>query len=195
MTKTLKIALGLFLAGSLVTTSGCQPADIAATVAPTEPVALPTNTPVPPTETHLPTPTEEPTTTPKPTETPIPEPTKELPEVQVTRCEDTVGTWQTKNGMTITTQANGAVILKDGTGNIIDSGQCQFEGDLMVATSKNCTKQDGARIITYTCTGTYRVFLAKDGDTPVYLRYELVEDPNMTRSNIMTMQLWMWVEE
>jgi hypothetical protein len=98
--------------------------------------------------------------------------------------------------MTVIIKAN-AGILKDGTGNILDTGSpYQFDGDVLSMTSKNCTKVDasGTEVITYTCTGTYYVFLTKDGDTPIRLRFEVIEDPNDMRKGILTQPL-VWVEK
>ena len=192
---------------------GCSQVEDPAVAVVEEPAAPPTNTPLPPTPTEVPPtetqvpptetavpPTETLTPTPlPPTETPTPEPTKNLPEVPVTQMEDLVGQWGVGkyNNYIETFDADGTAILKDNKGQIVDLALCHFDGDLLTCISDNCTKADAntGTVTKYTCTCTYRVFLTKDGDTPIHLRYEVVEDPVEFRMGMLTLKLWFWMDE
>jgi hypothetical protein len=159
----------------------------------------PTNTPVPPTDTPIP-PIDTPTSTPLlPTETPTPEPTKDLPEVPVTKWEDLVGTWTVDKLRNFTTKykADGITQVIDKGGQVFETDLCSFEGDVLSCSSDYCSKVDAdtGKVITFTCIGKYRVFITKDGDIPVRLRYELIEDLNTTRAGMLTQWTWVWVEE
>ena len=164
-----------------------------------EPTVTQTNTPIPPTPTEVP-PTETPvppTATPlPPTETPIPptatlspEEIEALPEEPVTEWEDMVGTWEPekfKIGF-IGFAGDGTTILKDSTGSVLDTAQCNFSDDVLSCTSDTCSRVDstGTGVEYYTCTSTYHIFMAKHNGTPVRLRYEVIDDPDDIRRNMI----------
>ena len=209
----------LILLGAVMLLSGCNQAEEAVVlptdtplpptpteVLPTDTPVPPTDTPVPPTDTPIPPtdtpipPTETPTSTPiPPTETPTPEPTKDLPESPVTKLDDLMGTWKPEKYGHYTTEyrADGVVQLIDNNGQVVETDLCSFEGDVLSCSSDNCAKADvNTGIVTiFTCFGKYRVFITKDGDIPVRLRYELIEDENDMRAGMLTLGPWVWVEE
>jgi hypothetical protein len=168
-------------------------------VPPTDTPIPPTDTPIPPTDTPIP-PTETPTFTPiPPTETPTPEPTKDLPEFPVTIWEDLMGTWKPEKYGNYTSKykADGVAQLIDNNGQVVETGICSLEGDVLSCSSDNCVKTDAntGTVTLFTCIGKYRVFITKDGDIPVRLRYELIEDKNEVRAGMLTLGPWVWVEE
>jgi hypothetical protein len=194
----------LIILGALMMLFGCNqvevtevpPTDTPLPPTPTE--VPPTDTPVPPTDTAIP-PTITPTSTPlPPTETPSPEPTKDLPEFPVTQWEDLMGTWKPEKygNYTAKYKAEGIAQLIENE-QIVETAACSFEGDVLSCSSPNCPKADAntGTVTYYTCIGSYRVFITKDGDTPVRLRYELIEDPNEIRAGMLTLRPWVWVEE
>jgi hypothetical protein len=181
-----------------------QPTPIPPTATPTATLVPPTETPVPPTETPVP-PTETPV---PPTKTPTftvippsetPEPTKDLPEVPVTTWEDMIGTWKPEQYGMFTTKylADGIAQLIDNKGLVVETGVCSLDGDVVSCSSDYCAKADAytGTVTFYTCIGKYRVFITKDGDIPVRLRFELIEDENQNRAGILTIRPWVWVEE
>jgi hypothetical protein len=203
----------LVLLGSVMLLVGCNQVEetkvavVEATEAPLTNTPLPptptevppTDTPVPPTDTPIP-PTETPTSTPlPPTETPTPEPTKDLPEFLVTKWEDLMGTWKSEKfgNSTQKIKADGVAQLIDNNGQVVETGLCSFEGDVLSCSSETCVKTDvnAGTVTFYTCIGKYRVYLTKDGDIPVRLRFELIEDPNEIRAGGLTLSPWVWVEE
>jgi hypothetical protein len=201
----------LILLGAVMLLFGCnqlEEAEVLPTdtpLLPTHTKVLPTDTPVPPTDTPIPPtdtpipPTETPTLTPiPPTETPIPEPTKDLPEFPVTLWEDLMGTWKPEKHGNYTTryQADGMAQPIE-NGQVVETGICSLEGDVLSCSSDSCEKADvtTGTITLFTCIGQYRAFITKDGDVPVRLRYELIEDDNWIRAGMLTLGPWVWVEE
>lgn len=203
----------LFLLGAVLLLMGCNQVEetevavVGATEAPPTDTLLPptqtdippTDTPVPPTDTSIP-PTETPTPTPlPPTETPTPEPTVDLPEFPVTLWEDLMGTWKPEKYGNYTSKykADGVAQLIDNNGQVVETGVCSLDGDVLSCSSDNCTKGDAntGTVTIFTCIGKYRVFITKDGDIPVRLRYELIEDENDIRAGMLTLRPWVWVEE
>ena len=194
----------LILLGAVILLYGCsqvEETEVPPTDTPLPPTPIevpPTDTPVPPTDTPIP-PTVTPTPTPlPPTETPSPEPTVVLPEFPVTKWEDLMGTWKPEKYGNYTTKykAEGVAQLIENE-QIVETGACSFEGDVLSCSSPNCAKADAntGTVTIFTCIGKYRVFITKDGDIPVRLRYELIEDENDIRAGMLTSRPWVWVEE
>ena len=159
-------------------------------VPPTE--VPPTETPIPPTETPSPTPLP-------PTKTPTLEPTEPLPEFQVTVYEELVGTWQAANRIkdyVVFTEDNISKAL-DRNGMPVSSSMVHFENDILVVQSNSCMIADASTgtVSVESCTATYKVFLSKDGDIPVCLRFEVIEDPYGMRKASVTGPLWCWYDE
>jgi len=125
--------------------------------------------------------------------------TEDLIEEPVTSCDQLVGTWLPEKfgNSIIIYKPDCFVLLTDTSGEIYDAGEVVFDGDIISVTSDYCTKPNasGTGIITYTCTGVYRMFLTKQGDTPVSIRYELIEDPNSLRVGMATGQNWLYSGE
>ena len=73
---------------------------------------------------------------------------------------------------------------------------CKFIGELLTC-DQVCEKYDDALgKNTYTpCINTYKVFLTRDGDTPVRLRFEAAEDPLISDGWFLSLHDWVWVEE
>ena len=213
MTLALRL---LILLGAVMLLLGCNQVEEAKVLPtdtplpPTHTEALPTDTPVPPTDTPIPStetptptpipPTETPTPTPiPPTETPTPEPTKDLPEYPVTAWEDLVGTWkpETYRSNTVRYKADGVAQLRDHNGQVVETDICNVEAGVLSCSSDNCAKADAktGTVTLFTCIGEYRVFITMDGEFPVRLRYELIEDQNDIRAGMLTLGPWVWVEE
>lgn len=195
--------LMLFFGCSQVEENEVLPTDT--TIPPTPTEVPPTDTPVPPTDTPIPPtdtpvlPTVTPTFTPlPPTETPTVEPTKDLPELPVTSWEDLIGTWEPEKygNYTVKYEAEGVTKLIE-NGQVVETGICSLDGDVLSCSSDFCAKTDATTgtVTFYTCIGKYKVFITKDGDTPVRLRYELIEDANDIRAGMLTLRPWVWVEE
>jgi hypothetical protein len=169
------------------------------TIPPTATPIPQTDTPVPPTETPIPQ-TETPTATlVPPTATSTPEPTEPLPEFLVTNYEDMIGKWVStslrKDYMVF--KASGVSQGFEKNGALIGSSMVHFENDLFLTESKECQIVDAATgtVVVERCTGIYKVYLSKDGDTPVCLRFEVIEDPDGMRSAFITPYLWCWAKE
>jgi hypothetical protein len=166
---------------------------------PTHTEVLPTDTPVPPTDTPIP-PTETPTLTPiPPTETPTAEPTKDLPEFPVTMWEDLLGTWKPEKHGNCKSRykADGVAQLIDSSGQVWEANTCSLEEGILSCSSDYCARTDAntGTVTEFTCVGKYRVFVTKDGDIAVRLRYELIEDENDMRADMLTLWTWVWVEQ
>lgn len=179
------------------------PESTAVPTATTTPTQEPTSTStVPPTSTT--TSTKEPTaTSPPPTSTPsltpspTLEPTEPLPEFQVLNLEELVGTWQTeKFGLErLTFKSNGDFEVFSGElGKVVNDAKCHFEGDNWVCVSPTCYKWEDNIHVKYTCTSCYKLFITRNGDLPVKLRFEVVEDPYGDRRNDFEFNEWSWQE-
>ncbi len=153
----------------------------APTVPPTETPVPPSATPIPPTNTPVP-----PTDTPlPPTEAPLPETNQDVTEVLVTDVKDLVGTWLPEDGVdyVLTFQEDG-LLLHYMSNTLKSQGRGEFDGEIYYVKS-----------ITTGYEATYKVYLAKDGDTPLYLRFEVVEDESWYREYMWTGRNWLWSGE
>jgi hypothetical protein len=213
MTKIRKYYYILLLGVSICLLLGCSQSgepeivEPTATTAPVTNTPLPptpteippTETPVPPTETPIP-PTETPSPTPlPPTKTPTPEPTEPLPEFQVMNYEELVGKWQAANRVKDYTvfQDDGVSKYLDRNGVQLSAGLARIENGILIIDSNECAIADAsAGTVSFeSCTATYKVYLSKDGDIPVCLRFEVIEDPDGMRQSTVTGPLWCWYEE
>ena len=201
----------LILVGAVMLMFGCSPVEgnevfpTDTPLPPTPTEVIPTDTPVPATDTPIPAtdtampPTETPTFTPlPPTETPTLELTKDLPELPVTSWDDLIGTWKPEKygNYTVKYEADGVTKLIENE-QVVETGMCSLDGDVLSCSSDFCAKTDVSTgtVTFYTCIGKYNVFITKDGDIPVRLRYELIEDANDVRAGMLTLRPWVWVEE
>jgi hypothetical protein len=110
------------------------------------------------------------------------------PEILATKAEDIVGLWQgktclghithteyTKEGTFCVTVVNG-----DAKGMKSDQGKFWFEGSQLKLESEGgtCLTAQGETI---TCIGTYQVYVTKQADKPVKLKFVAVDDQYTTR--------------
>ena len=112
-----------------------------------------------------------------------------------------IGTWDNTAKYSwlkkIVFNAEGKILYYDRV-SIKAIGQYSYEGDVLIITDKSCVKNDestGGKIVYYSCSGTYRVYLSKDGNTPIRLRFELIDDPSLNRVIILTENPFLWVEQ
>ena len=152
----------------------------------------PSQTEVSPSPTHvkpLPTlaPSESPTPPETPTDTPIPSP--ELgPEQIATSIEQVIGRWDIRlmiegeNEPAILTFALDGTHSTDGTGGYhagmnLGKGTFWFEGNTLMLHSEECVGPTGL----FTCTASYRVYVAMADNTPGSLRFVAIDDPHIDR--------------
>jgi ketosteroid isomerase-like protein len=119
---------------------------------------------------------------------PTAKPTAALsPEVLATKAEDVIGVWYAKlrDLMGSTTEAHLEFTAKgtytiigisgDAKGVPIDHGKFKIEGgQLKFESDGGCVDVQGKSIIP--CIGVYQIYVAKQGDKPVLLRFVVVED-------------------
>lgn len=179
-------------------------APLALTEEPPSPNEIPvTETPVPPTDapsspapvlaTDVPS---SPTPMP-PTVTPTDEPTVAVQEVIASQPEDLIGTWDSLQEFEmIYSQSGGARIIDREVGEeMVGVGAYHFDGDQLVLDSEVCLKWEGGFAIEFACTGTYTLYVVKEGDKVTGFRFEVIEDPYLDRRKVMTGHTWQRVEE
>jgi hypothetical protein len=197
--KILFILVVMLSLGLVLAACGAQAVP---TATPAPPTAVPTPTPVPPTDTPIPpskTPAPPtatpmpPTDTPAPTDTPVPPTETRVPptappiqptpgEIVATQVEDVVGIWlipaaQAKSASQPT--EHHLELTKEGGyrftagGRTRDSGQFWFEDTQFVIVWSECV---WGREITSPCPSTYYVYVTKEGDKPVRLRFVMIDE-------------------
>lgn len=200
-----RFGVGVFsvsLIAAVMVLSGCQTSQATEKAPSTQP-PKPTDTFVPPaTETSVPTkvpatetsvPTKVPATdTPLPTKVPTATPTSRPPlgpEQPALSIEQVAGRWLMKvmgegeGDLAIFTLAEDGTHSTDAIGGYhagmnLGTGTYWFDEDIMSLYSEDCTSPS---TMFFTCTGTYRVFVAMAEDGPGALRFVAIEDPHPDR--------------
>ena len=175
--SNVSLSIGLILLAALIV-SGCA----------SQPATEPPNVTVP----------QEPTIIP-PTITSAPNPTVAIgPEFQAASSQDINGVWVLKLPSDAAGSAGTAHLefKLDGTysligvsgpaeGATIDSGSFSFEnGQLKLESTGGCLDPITAQEIN-PCIGIYKVFVAKQGDRPAYIKFSVVDDNAGDRKNAL----------
>lgn len=158
----------------------------------------PSPTPIPPSPTAVPATS----TVPPPTETPIPatktptqEPTAVLIEYVATSPEDLVGDWVSPLGYDLRFISTGEFLqtIELSAGG----GYYEFKDEQLNLDSRSCRKWDDNADdwVFFGCVASYTVYVTKEDDSIVMLRFDLIDDPDSNRSKGLVENPWTRVEE
>lgn len=179
------------------TLTATRPAPTKTPLSPTVTRTSPPPTAMPPTATAMP-PTELPSspTAVLPTATPTAETTVVLQETITSQPEDLIGSWESQRGLQIIfTQSGGARIIDSEGGEMVGVGKFHFAGEQLVLDSDVCLKYQSGFAVESPCMAFYTVYILKEEDEVVGLRFDNIEDPYRDRRNAMTGRDWGRIEE